>query len=86
MRGVSAAQKQSLADALQNRCQVCNFIKKRLQHRCFLMKFMKSLRTPFLQNIFILVAASASKHCEPMKTYTESLCCRERNDILKRDF
>ena len=22
-----------------------------------------------------------SKQCKPMKTYTESLCCRERNDI-----
>ena len=27
---VCAVQKQSLADVLQNRCQACNFIKKRL--------------------------------------------------------
>ena len=27
--------------------QVCNFIKKRLQRRCFLLKFAKILRTPF---------------------------------------
>ena len=33
--------------SLQNRCQACNFIKKRLQHRGFLMKFTKSLKTPF---------------------------------------
>ena len=33
MSGVSAVQKHSLADVLQNRCQVCNFIKKRLQQR-----------------------------------------------------
>ena len=26
----------------------CNFIKKRLQHKCFPMKFAKLLRTPFL--------------------------------------
>ena len=26
--------------------QACNFIKKRLQHRCFSMKFAKILRTP----------------------------------------
>ena len=45
--GASAVQKQSLEDALQNRCQPCNFIKERLQHRCFSMKFMKSLRTRF---------------------------------------
>ena len=28
-----------------------NFIKKRLQHRCFLVKFTKFLRTSFLKNI-----------------------------------
>ena len=27
--------------------QVCNFIKKRFQHRCFPVKFAKFLRTPF---------------------------------------
>ena len=27
--------------------QACNFIKKRLQHRCFPLKFAKFLRTPF---------------------------------------
>ena len=27
-----------------------------------------------------------SKQCKPMKTYTESLCCRESNDILERYF
>ena len=30
--------------------QACNFIKKRLQHRCFSVKFAKSLRASFLQN------------------------------------
>ena len=29
----------------------CNFIKKRLQHRCFRVKFAKFLRTPVLKNI-----------------------------------
>ena len=28
----------------------CNVIKKRLQHRCFTVKFAKFLKTPFLQN------------------------------------
>ena len=29
----------------------CNFFKKRLQHRCFPVKFAKILRTPILNNI-----------------------------------
>ena len=31
--------------------QACNFIKKRLQHRRFSMKFVKFLTTPILRNI-----------------------------------
>ena len=31
--------------------QACNFIKKRLQHSCFPVKFAKLLRTPNLKNI-----------------------------------
>ena len=27
-----------------------------------------------------------NKQCKPMKTYTESLCCREGNDIPERYF
>ena len=83
--GVSAVQKQSLADVLQNRCQACNFIKKRLQYRYFPMKYKKIFRTSFLQNTSALVAASGSKQCKPMKTYTESLCW-ERSDIPERYF
>ena len=30
----------------------CKFIKKRLQYRCFPVKFTKFLRTPFLKNIY----------------------------------
>ena len=37
-----------VGNVLQNRCQACNFIKKRLLHKCFPTKFTKSLRTPFL--------------------------------------
>ena len=50
MSGASAVQKQTLVDVLQNTCLTCNFIKKRLQHRCFPMKST-------------LVAASGSKQC-----------------------
>ena len=65
----AVVQKQSLADVLQSRCQACNFIKKRLQHRRFPMKFTKFLRTLFLvlQNTFTLVAASGTKQCKPVK-------------------
>ena len=37
----------------QNTCglHVCNFIKNRLQHRCFPVKFAKLLRTRILKNI-----------------------------------
>ena len=31
--------------------QACNFIKKRLEHKCFPEKFAKYLRTPILKNI-----------------------------------
>ena len=31
--------------------QACNFIKKRLQYRCFPVEFWKILRTPTLKNI-----------------------------------
>ena len=31
--------------------QACNYIKKRVQHRCFLWNFRKFLRTSFLKNI-----------------------------------
>ena len=38
----------SVLESLFNKCLVtCNFIKKKLQHRCFPMKFAKFLRTAF---------------------------------------
>ena len=30
--------------------QACNFVKKKIQHRCFTVKFAKFLRAGFLQN------------------------------------
>ena len=44
---VLAVRKQLLADVLQNRCQACNFIKRRLHHTCFSVTFSKCLRTHF---------------------------------------
>ena len=55
-------QKQSLADVLQNRCQTCNFIKKRLPRRGFSYEIYEIFKnTFFLQNTSTLVAASGSK-------------------------
>ena len=73
---------QSLTDVLQNGCQACKFIKKRLQHRWFPVKFTEFFKTPFLTNTFTLVAASGSKQCIQMKTYAEILCCRESKEYL----
>ena len=61
VKGADAVQKQWLADVLQNRYQACNFIKKRLQHRCFPMKptkFFKNTvfyRTPLLCWLLLIV-------------------------------
>ena len=45
------------------RFQACNFIKKRLQHRCFPMKFAKFLRTPiFTEHLqWLLLAQKTSR-------------------------
>ena len=37
---------------LMNGLEACNFIKKRLQLRCFPLNFAKFLRTPILKNIY----------------------------------
>ena len=57
--GVSAVQKQSLVDVLQNRCQACNFIKKRLQHRCFPMKLTKFFCTTKSLLCWLLLAVNS---------------------------
>ena len=42
----------ALTFSLSNCFQVCNFIKKRLQHRCFPVNIAKFLKTPNLKNIW----------------------------------
>ena len=88
MSGASAVQKQSLADALENRCQACNFIKKRLPSiQVFSYEIYEVLKNTFFYKTPLLcVAASGSKQRKPMKTYTKSLYCRERKDIPERYF
>ena len=60
--------------------QICNFIKKRLQHRCFLVKFAKFLRTPFVKstsggcfwifkqknNVFCIALKKVNMSCDTM--------------------
>ena len=49
------ALKTSVLKSLLNKVaspKVCNSIKKRLQHSCFLVKFSNFQRTPYLQNSF----------------------------------
>ena len=59
MSSASVVQKQSLADILQNRCQACNFIEKRLQAtQVFSYEIYK-----IFKNISTLVTASGSKQC-----------------------
>ena len=43
----NTVQKQPLPDVLQKTLKVCNFIKKRFQHRCFPVYIAKFLRTAF---------------------------------------
>ena len=35
---------------IQLKASACNFVQKKLQHRCFLVNFAKSFSAPFLQN------------------------------------
>ena len=38
--------------------KACNFVKKRVQHRCYLVKFAKYLRTLFFTEYFFTVPTS----------------------------
>ena len=52
---VNSTKKTYVLESLFNKVgalKPCNSIKKRLQHRCFLVKFSNFLRTPFSQNSF----------------------------------
>ena len=43
--------------------QAYNFIKKRLQHRCFPVNITKLLRTSILKNIGKVASVSCAKYC-----------------------
>ena len=45
------------------RLQVYNFIKKKLQHRCFLVNIVKFLRKPILKNIYERLLLKKIENC-----------------------
>ena len=51
--------------------QVCNFIKKRLQHKRFPVKFVKYLRTPILKNICERLLLHQSYQTSVMELFRE---------------
>ena len=54
-----------------------NFIKKRLQHRNFLVEFVKFLRSTILKNIcekVFLIEISELLHAENISSYSEVFC------------
>ena len=58
--------KTPVLDCLFNKAaalQVCNFIKKKLQHRCFPVIIAKFLRIPILKNI-----------CERLLLFIQKIC------------
>ena len=49
-------------ESVFNKSKACNFVKKRLQHRCYLVKFAKYLRILFFtENLFTVPASVCSE-------------------------
>ena len=63
--------------------QACNFIKQRLQHRCFPVRFANILRTPILKNIWKRLLLDTGKHKEDVlqnkKTFLKILQYSQEN-------
>ena len=59
-----------------------NFIKKRLWHRCFPVKFVKFLRTPFLHNTFSGWFWIDDKRCQRQRHWHRSVVLFLTLDIL----
>ena len=59
--------------------QACNFIKKRLQYRCFPVNIVNSLRTPNLKNICERLLLY-EKHSEPSQTSKTEVFTKMVND------
>ena len=64
--------KTPVLDSLFNKVagpQACSFIKKRLQHRCFPVKFAKLLRTPFFTEHLRWQVIKASAYLTSLVTF-----------------
>ena len=66
--------------------RACDSIKKRLQHRCFPVKFAKFLRTPFLKKgvpvaapevLLMFLKEFNNKYQIHLKNIFADFCCRE---------
>ena len=67
-------------------CQTCNFIKKRLQHRCFPVKFEKLLRTPILKNIYLPTTASDRRWTVLWKKLMAKSCLADEKKCVWHGF
>ena len=59
--------------------KTCSFAKKRLQHRCFPVKFAKFLRTPFFNRAPPVAASEQTEeisvvHCVAKKCFDRMSC------------
>ena len=63
--------------------QVCNFIKKRLQHRCFSCDIEKFLRIPILKNICERLLLFIQKICWNIRIVSE-ICFQRGFEFIKR--
>ena len=70
--------------------KACNFIKKRLQHTCFPLKYAKFLRTPILKNIcddcFSTVDPVTFNDTSTTEIYTWEVCKEENYQLSWRSF
>ena len=96
VKGASAVQKQSLADVFRNRCQACNFIKKRFQHNFFLMKLTIFLKNTFFNRTYllcwlILTVNSVNRRKHTLKVYAAEnemiyFSLKNRRDVTAINF
>ena len=65
--------------------QACNFIKNRLQQRCFPIKFAKYLRTPVLKNICQRLLLDLSKQMTPIYVTKQNIdIIAQKEDIIPK--
>ena len=76
LKGAGVVQKQSLADVIQNRCRLETLLKRDSNTAVYLWNLQKFQERLLLEKTYTLLAASGSKQCNLMKTYTEFMLLR----------